>query len=88
MQKVLMILLALLLSGLHYALWLGDNGLAKRHELEEVIARQQAENAAWVARNEQLAAEIHDLKHGWQAIEERARRDFGMVKPGETFFLY
>jgi cell division protein FtsB len=33
-----------------------------------------------------LAADIKDLKHGSEAIEERARQDLGMVKQNETYY--
>jgi cell division protein FtsB len=37
-------------------------------------------------RNETLSAEVDDLKHGDEAIEERARSELGLIKPGETFY--
>lgn len=36
-------------------------------------------------RNAGLDAEVRDLKQGYDAIEERARFELGMIKPGETF---
>jgi cell division protein FtsB len=37
-------------------------------------------------RNGALEAEVRDLKQGLEAIEERARYELGMIKPGEVFF--
>ncbi|HQY27866.1 MAG TPA: septum formation initiator family protein, partial [Burkholderiaceae bacterium] len=37
------------------------------------------------ARNGALQAEVDDLRAGKQALEERARYELGMVKPGEIF---
>ena len=37
-------------------------------------------------RNDQLAAEVKDLKEGLSALEERARNDLGMVGASETFY--
>jgi cell division protein FtsB len=33
-----------------------------------------------------LAAEVEDLKSGESAVEERARSELGMIKPGEKFY--
>jgi cell division protein FtsB len=37
-------------------------------------------------RNEALTAEVQDLKSGKAAIEERARSEQGLIKPGEVFY--
>ena len=50
------------------------------------MAVQQSENARLAERNRQLAAEVHDLKQGYAALEERARSDLGMVAGNETFY--
>jgi len=50
------------------------------------VAAQQATNAKLKARNDQLFAEIDDLNGGQEAIEERARNELSMTRPGETFF--
>ena len=39
-------------------------------------------------RNDGLSAEVNNLKHEVEAIEERARNDLGMIKEGETFYQY
>ena len=49
-------------------------------------AAQKVENAQLKERNQTLAAEVADLKQGYEAIEERARYDLGMIKEGETFY--
>ena len=36
-------------------------------------------------RNEQLAAEVSDLKEGLEMVEEKARFELGMIKPDEIF---
>ena len=38
------------------------------------------------SHNDALAAEVQDLKSGEAAVEERARSELGMIKPGETFY--
>lgn len=37
-------------------------------------------------RNDSLAAEVMDLKHGLDAVEEKARTEMGMVKDDEVFY--
>ena len=44
-------------------------------------------NAKLAERNRLMAADVNDLKQGTEAIEEIARKDLGMVRKGETFFL-
>jgi cell division protein FtsB len=36
-------------------------------------------------RNAGLDAEVRDLKQGYEAIEERARFELGMIRQDETF---
>jgi len=38
-------------------------------------------------RNQQLQAEVHDLKEGLDAAEKRSREELGIVRRGEIFFL-
>jgi cell division protein FtsB len=37
-------------------------------------------------RNQEMFAEIDDLRQGLDAIEERARHELGLVGEGETFY--
>ena len=56
------------------------------HRLEAAIEAQLEENARLEARNRRLAAEVHDLKEGLEAVEERARSDLGMIGRDETYY--
>lgn len=85
MRYLVAILLGLLLM-LQYRLWLGEGGVLEVHRLNSVIAEQRADNQLLKRRNEALEAEVKDLKSGLEAIEERARRELGMVKDGEVFY--
>ena len=84
--RVLLLLLALLLASLQYKLWFGNGGQHEVEALQAQVARQEAENLELQQRNEALKAEVEDLKSGEAAVEERARSELGMVKPGETFY--
>ena len=67
-------------------LWVSRNGVRQLPPLETAITAQNAENARLARRNSELAAEVHDLKHGTAALEERARSELGMIGPNETFY--
>lgn len=84
-MRILIFTLVLLLGWLQYRLWVGEGSLAEVHALKADIARQTQELAQLRARNQALAAEVANLKSGNEALEERARMDLGMIKPGEVF---
>jgi cell division protein FtsB len=71
---------------LQYRLWLSNDGVHEVLRLRTAVAAQQSENAALTERNRQQGAEVHDLKQGYAALEERARSDLGMVAANETFY--
>ena len=85
MKPVIAILLTSLVT-LQSQLWLGDRGMPGVHRLEAVVASQLEDNARLEARNRRLAAEVHDLKEGLEAVEERARSDLGMIGRDETYY--
>jgi cell division protein FtsB len=78
--------LVLLLAGLQAKLWWGDGGWRAAHDLHQKVAQQRLENEKLKQRNNALSAEVEDLKSGEIAVEERARSELGMIKPGETFY--
>ena len=84
--RVLMLVLLALLALLQYKLWFGSGGHREVAALRAQVTAQEAENLRLQQRNEALAAEVEDLKSGEAAIEERARSELGMVKPGEVFY--
>ena len=84
--RLLLVLLLALLAWLQWRLWLGNGGAGEVRAVRGEVAEQQAENARLQQRNDALAAEVRDLKAGGGAVEERARNELGMVKPGETFY--
>lgn len=55
-------------------------------QLKADVAVEKIANAKLKDRNQQMYAEIDDLKAGGEAIEEKARNELGLVKPGETFY--
>ncbi|MGQ4659900.1 cell division protein FtsB [Lysobacter sp. F6437] len=83
---VLLVLLVAMLAFLQYRLWLGEGGRRSVAVLAERVDQQAHENEGLQQRNDALAAEVEDLKSGEAAVEERARSELGMIKPGETFY--
>ena len=78
--------LAAALLLLQYRIWFSADGVGEVLRLRTAVAGQEADNRRLSARNSQLSAEVHDLKQGFGALEERARTDLGMIGPNETFY--
>ncbi len=87
-MKLLWAVLLVILLGLQYRIWLGSGSLAEINSLQRKIAEQEALNASMEARNEMLEIEVRELQQGTEGFEEKAREEMGMIKKGETFFLY
>jgi cell division protein FtsB len=80
------LILLILLIGLQVKLWTGSGGVRDVESLRKTVTETRKANEELRARNEALSAEVQDLKEGRDAIEERARSELGLVKPGETFY--
>ena len=85
-MKVLSLILAALIALLQYPLWLGKGSWLKVWEVDQQVITQHEINQKLQTRNAALDAEVRDLKQGFDAIEERARSELGMIKQGEIFF--
>jgi cell division protein FtsB len=83
---MLLAFLVLLLVLLQYKLWLGEGGFTDVRRLEQRVLEQQQENTILQQRNTELEAEVADLRQGYDAIEERARSELGMIKEEEEFY--
>jgi len=86
--RIVLLVLLLLLGWLQYRLWFGTGGAGDVARLEDQVTQQAHQNAGLRERNAALAAEVADLKSptGEAAVEERARSELGMIRPGETFY--
>jgi cell division protein FtsB len=85
-MRVLIGVLLALLFWLQYRLWIGEGSLAEVHNLQREIVAQRQDIAGLRQRNQTLEAEVQDLKHGLEALEERARVELGMIRDGEVFY--
>ena len=86
MLRLVALILLILLIALELKLWTGDGGMREVWRLQQRLDEQKKENAKLKQRNEALAAEVQDLKSGKEAIEDRARSELGLIKPGEVFY--
>ena len=85
-MRALALTLAASILLLQYPLWLGKGGWLRVWGLERQLAEQKEANVRLRQRNGALDAEVRDLKRGFEAIEERARYEIGMIRQDEVFF--
>ena len=85
-MKVLATILFLLLIFMQIGLWFGSHGVFQLWSLQSNIEQERENNRKLMQRNEQLHAEVQELKGGREALEERARSQLGFIKEGETFY--
>jgi cell division protein FtsB len=78
------ILLGLLLV-LQSQLWIGRGSVPDVMRQQQLLAQQRQQNQQAQVANQRLMAELRDLREGKEMIEERARREVGMVKSNEIF---
>lgn len=83
--KRLFPLLIALLVIFQLQLWLGRGSIPNVRQMERDLSEQLVRNEQAKLRNEQLQAEVRDLKEGLEIVEEKARTELGMVKPNEIF---
>ena len=76
----------IVLALLQQQYWHGENGRANLNNLNDRIAKQTDFNTEQAYTNNLLRADVRDLKTQSSAIEEHARLDLGLIKPGETFY--
>ena len=84
-SRVVSVILIALLVVFHAQLWTGRGSIPNVQEMQQRLNDQQAKNVKSQISNDQLAAEVRDLKEGLEMVEEKARSELGMVKPNEIF---
>ncbi|MCM5680264.1 cell division protein FtsB [Schlegelella sp. S2-27] len=83
--RLVTLALAALLVLVHAELWFGRHGVHRVMELQGRLGEHRARNDRARERNQQLAAEVSDLKEGLEMVEEKARFELGMIKPNEIY---
>jgi len=74
-----------LIGLLQYPLWLGEGGGLEVWEYDRQLQQHKEVTKKLEIRNAGLDAEVRDLKQGYDAIEERARFELGMIRQDESF---
>ena len=80
------LVLLVLIGFLEWRLWTGPWSIPEVRRLEARVKTQREENESLRQRNARSAADVQDLKTGKEAVEERARAELGMTRPGEVFY--
>lgn len=84
-MRLIAICLTVLLIVIQYPLWLGKGGWLRVWDMDQQVVAAHEKNDELKARNAKLDSEVHDLKEGTGAVEERARTELGMIKQDEIF---
>jgi cell division protein FtsB len=85
-MKWFIAVLAVLVVLLQARIWVSRDGAREVLQLRRAVAEQAATNQQLTERNQQLAAEVRNLKQGFEAVEERARSELGLISANETYF--
>jgi cell division protein FtsB len=84
-QRSITWILLFLLVILQGQLWIGRGSVPEVMQLQQQLAQQRELNRLAQITNQRFSAELLDLKVGLEMVEERARREIGMVKANEIF---
>ena len=85
-MRVIVSFLFVLLIFLQAHLWFGAHGVFQLWSLQRSSDELSLSNSKLILRNEELHAEVQELRQGKEALEERARSHLGFIKEGEVFY--
>ena len=84
MRWITYALLALLVV-VQVEFWFSRTGVFHVRGLRDQLEDLQQEGDQARARNEQVQAEVNDLREGLEMVEDKARRELGMIKRDEIY---
>lgn len=85
MKSIAWMLTPLLLF-LQYEIWFAPGGVLNLIKVRQQLTAETRINEEWRRHNQAIMVDIHNLKESEQAIEDHARYDLNMIKPGEVFY--
>ena len=85
-MRVFIVILLILFGLLQFKLWFGEGGFREVSRLEQRVDDQVEKNQQLQQRNNELQAEVEDLRERLDAVEERARNELGLIKEDEEFY--
>ena len=85
-RKALIFTLIVGVLTLQWALWGGKSNIVDLIYLQQTVTSLETENASLRHRNDRLHADINEIKTRLEAIEARARKELGLILPGETYY--
>lgn len=65
-----------------------SKGIYALHKAKKEIFRLQEENKKLAAQNKELQKEINRLQDDPAYLEEKARKDYGMLKKNEMLYIF
>ena len=86
-MRLVTIALIVLIGWVQAELWFGKAGVAHVSQMSRELAALRAGNGAAKQRNDQLQAEVSDLKEGLEMVEEKARSELGMIRSDELLVV-
>ena len=86
-MRLVTIALIVLIAWVQAELWFGKAGFTHVSEMSRELAALKGANDAARQRNDQLQAEVSDLKEGLEMVEEKARSELGMIRPDELLVV-
>lgn len=87
-KRVVTLLLLGLLLLFQSQLWFGKGSISDNNKMQHQLTVIEAKSARLQAENQQLKAEVDDLKNpngNLEMVEEKARSELGMIKPNEIY---
>ena len=87
-RKALIVLFWFIALSLLFNSLFGDMGMIQGHRQRRLLARLKEEVLTLRQANDRLAGDIDDLKHDPYRIEQIAREELGLGRPGEILFLF